>query len=232
MRIRFGQLLDELSGRVKTICSKARTNLATLEQLDQYESMDPKELKQVRDECWKQDEDLRDYGDETEDLVAKIFLLQAPVGRDLRITLSAFRLIYEFERISREARNIVNYFLQVYMDESTRLQKTNIKQMINTLQDAIPTIYGIFDLFTKYFDSYYQHLDTAQLVINVKSLDKIVNVMFRKELHELGQVNKKGGLAIHNAFLLSLRATERIGDHTCNIIERVCYIINGKRIKI
>ena len=231
MRIKLEQLLEELTTRVKIICKKARENLGILEVLDQYASISIEELKKKRDEYKKRDENLRDYGDELENLVAKIFSLQAPVGRDLRLTLSSFRIIYEFERISMETRNIAQYFLQIQITESPRPVNGDLKEILSALQNAIPSIYKIFDIFTEYFGSSHKYLETGRIIAEVKDLDKVLDVLFREKMRG-AKIGGKSGLVVHNAFILSLRAVERIGDHGCNVIERMCYIINGARVKI
>ncbi len=174
---------------------------------------------------------IRSLGDGLENKAVKILSLQAPVGHDLRFVISSFRMIYDFERVSRDAYNAFVKMLDVPDSDISKL---------NDQYKVFETSIDNSKRLLKHFVNLYQSEENPSSDLLKKTIDE--SILLDNEIDDLFKASSEQVLSlVHNQgleiesgyYLLSaIRSLERVGDHVCNLIERALYIQTGTKYEI
>ncbi len=148
-----------------------------------------------------------------------VIALQSPVAKDLRTIGTYLKVITDFDRIGRYARDIaevtvhsqsMSHFKPLvsipHMAEmAERMVALSVKAFLE--KDTSPTK-EVFDLEDK--------------------VDSLYDEIFREVITYMMEDSKK--ISVGMNYTLVARYLERIADHACNISERVIYMVTGQRV--
>lgn len=205
--------LEELDRKVEEMAKKSKDaiTLATrsFEKLDQ----------ELADEVIKLDSELFQLNVEIEKMCLEVIALQSPVAKDLRTIGTYLKVITDFDRIGRYARDIA----EVTHHSATM---AHFKPLV-----SIP---HIADMASKMVDLSVQafidrNLDLIKEVFDLEDcVDSLYDEIFREVITYMMEDSKKIGIGIN--YMLVARYLERIADHACNISERTVYMVTGERV--
>lgn len=238
LRKNLDNLLIELNKGIENIETKAHLNLDSLMILFDIDVSNPDHqlLKKTQNEIDERDKRIRTEGDNVEQLIVRILSLQAPVGPDLRRVLSCFRLIYDLERISRDAKHVFDYFL-LFLDDREISDKSSdyMAKIFTDLKGGVEAGQSLLKNFVKaFFSNKLSDEDRDTLIATSREFDETIDDLFDKKIEELDK--KTDDMVIENqtanAALFGLRSLERLGDHACNLLERSIYIQTGMKYSI
>ncbi len=225
-RTNLNILMMELDNKMKDIL-----NLATVS----IEALVPLLAGKVDDMLYNTinnyDRKIRILGDNLEKLIIKILSLQAPVGRDLRKVISSFRIIYDIERISRDALHVYKYFKNSIQLCDFQILSTLLNDVSITL-DPLRRILNNF--YTIYFNDNIIQSKANMLAKTSSAFDEQIDNLYEQKIKDIYVMSNNGNLtteAAHN-LLFALRSYERVGDHACNLLERAVYIQTGNKIEV
>ncbi len=156
---------------------------------------------------------------EIEKRCLEIIALQSPVAKDLRTIGTYLKVITDFDRIGRYARDIAEVTVHAqsmshfkplvsipHMAEmAERMVALSVKAFLE--KDTGPTK-EVFDMEDK--------------------VDSLYDEIFREVITYMMEDSKKIGVGMN--YTLVARYLERIADHACNISERVIYMVTGQRV--
>jgi phosphate transport system protein len=155
-----------------------------------------------------------------EEQCLQLIALKHPVSKKLRVITCAMKAISDLERVGDRAANIAG-----------ASQYLSSKPMVKPLVD-IPRMAEITkEMLKNSLDAYLR--GDVELATSVWEKDKLVDQInqqiFRELLTFMLEDPHTISRAIHLIFISD--NLERIGDHACNLAERVVYIVDGQRIK-
>ncbi|MFQ6121047.1 MAG: phosphate signaling complex protein PhoU [Methanosarcinales archaeon] len=169
----------------------------------------------------KGDHEIDDLGLSIEKKCMRLIALQQPMARDLRMIVSALKIIIDIERIGDLA-------LEISKIAIATIGTPHIKPLID-----IPRMSEIICEMMKdamiAFDSY-----DVDLAYKTAKRDDEVDALFDQTRRELITYMIEDPKKITNASHLqfTVRYLERMGDHVTNICESVIYMITGNRVEL
>jgi len=202
--------LDQLVEKMAT-----RTSEAIELAVESFEKLDVDLAGKVR----KIDEEMYDLNIEIEKRCLEVIALQSPVAKDLRTIGTYLKVITDFDRIGRYARDIA--------DVTTHAQAmAHFKPLV-----SIPHMAGMAERMVDLSVEAFLNRDTMPTKEVFKLEDKVDSLydeIFREVITYMMEDSRKIGLGIN--YTLVARYLERIADHACNISERVIYMVTGQRV--
>jgi len=149
------------------------------------------------------------------DLIA----LHTPVAGDLRTVSTCLKIITDLNRIGRYASDIVEEYDLVTSSNGFR-KPVNIPHMASV----------VLGMVTDATDCFVRRDDKAarQLFDRDDEVDYLYELNFRAILTYMIEDARKITVGTH--IILIARYLERIADHSCNIGERVVYMVTGERM--
>lgn len=144
-----------------------------------------------------------------------------PTASDLRMVLSVTKMIRDLERIGDEANKIAKMAIMLSEDGSSPKGYNEVRH-IGT--NAVQMLHDALDAFARF--------DTV-LSLEVLARDESINIEYKSALRELITYMMEDPRSISRVLniLWTLRALERIGDHTKNICEQIVYLVKGRDIR-
>lgn len=143
-----------------------------------------------------------------------------PVARDLREIISAIQIASNLERVGDLAKNTAKRTLAI-SELVPRMFVNGLERMADQARNQLKEV----------LDSY-ASADTAramQVWRSDEELDGLFNSTFRELLTYMMEDPRNIGLCTH--LLFCAKNLERIGDHTTNIAENICYLVDGQSLK-
>lgn len=150
------------------------------------------------------------------DLIA----LHAPVAGDLRTVSTCLKIITDLNRIGRYALDI-SEFTNVLNGQK------HFKRMVSIPHMAELVVAMVTDAVNSFV-----HRDANEAMALFERDDEVDHLwesIFREVLTYMIEEPSRVTLGTH--YILVARYLERIADHSCNIAERVVYMVTGKRVK-
>jgi len=202
--------LDRMVG-VMALKSKEAISLAvkSFEKLDQ----------DIADQVIKIDEEMYVLNIAVEKQCLEIIALQSPVAKDLRTIGTYLKVITDFDRIGRYARDIAEV-------THHSADKAHFKPLV-----SIPHIAEMASKMVDLSVQAFLERDTRliQEVFDTEDrVDSLYDEIFREVITYMMEDSKKIGIGIN--YMLVARYLERIADHAVNISERVVYMVTGERV--
>ncbi len=178
-------------------------------------SADPSMKKEVE----ALDEEIYRFDTIIEKHCLDLIALHSPVAGDLRTVSTCLKMITDLNRIGRYAKDIAEVIDAL---EGQRYFKrlVSIPLMANVVTGMVDDA----------VDSFVAR-DTGKargLFSRDDEVDALYESIFREVLTYMMEDPKKVPMGMH--FILVARYLERIADHSCNIAERVVYMITGERV--
>ena len=162
------------------------------------------------------DEDIDHQEKTIENLCLKLLLQQQPVARDLRVISSALKMITDMERIGDHASDISE--MAILMADRPYIKK--LEHIQEMAKESSLMLVGSIEAFVN------KDLQQAHDII---VRDDVVDDLFEKIKTELIKMIHKDPNVGDQAMdlLMVAKYLERIGDHACNIADRVIFSITG-----
>jgi len=205
--------LAELDRQVEEMARK--TSEAIELAVQSFEKLDMDLAEQVK----RIDSEMYKLNIEIEKRCLEVIALQSPVAKDLRTIGTYLKVITDFDRIGRYARDIAEVTAHAQMMAHFK-PLVSIPHMAKMAEEMV-------DLSVKAF------LDrdtgpTKEVFELEDKVDSLYDEIFREVITYMMEDSKKIGLGIN--YTLVARYLERIADHACNISERVIYMVTGQRV--
>lgn len=147
----------------------------------------------------------------------RLFALQQPIARDLRLVGTIFKVITDLERIGDHAVDIAKVARKL-----TRLEFQKVLIDIPKLADAART------MLRQSLEAFVKHELTLvdAVVMEDDNVDRLFH-LYRDDLH--AEMKKSPDEVVEISYLLFVcHYLERIADHAVNIAERVAYVETGE----
>jgi phosphate transport system protein len=208
--ITFLQEMDGLNREVQEMADRANEAIQKAVQ-----------LLATGDEVLKQDVNRLDneiyhYDNMVEKHCLDLIALYSPVAGDLRTVSTCLKIIEDLNRIGRYAHDIA----EVFEGQGHFTRMVNIEHMAELVVDMVR---DSIDSFTKR-DS----VMARELFERDDEVDALYDTIFREILTYMMEDSRKITAGIN--YVLVARYLERIADHSCNIGERVVYMVTGERM--
>jgi phosphate transport system protein len=202
--------LDRLMEKMAT-----RTSEAIELAVRSFEKLDLDLAEKVK----KIDEEMYLLNIEIEKRCLEVIALQSPVAKDLRTIGTYLKVITDFDRIGRYARDIaeVTIHAQAMAHFKPLVSIPHMAEMAERMVDLS------VDAFLRR-----DTLPTKEVFELEDKVDSLYDEIFREVITYMMEDSKKIGLGIN--YTLVARYLERIADHACNISERVIYMVTGQRV--
>jgi phosphate transport system protein len=180
-----------------------------------FQDLDLEKVRQVE----KLDKDLYELNIDIEKRCLEVIALQSPVAKDLRTIGTYLKVITDFDRIGRYAWDIAEVTARsVEMSHFKPL--VSIPHMARMAEEMV-------DLSVKAFLE--RDTGPTKRVFELEDgVDSLYDEIFREIITYMMEDSRKITLGIN--YTLVARYLERIGDHACNISERVIYMVTGERV--
>ena len=202
--------LDELVGQMAR-----KTNEAIQLAVKSFEKLDTG----MAEEVLRIDKQMYLLNNDIEKRCLEVIALQSPVAKDLRTIGTYLKVITDFDRIGRYAKDIADVTIHArsmahykplvsipHMAEmAVRMVDISVKAFLD--RDTQPTK-EVFELEDK--------------------VDSLYDEVFRETITYMMEDSRKIGIGMN--YTLVARYLERIADHACNISERVIYMVTGERV--
>jgi phosphate transport system protein len=205
--------LNELDELVAAMAKKTREAIELA--VTSFEKLDVTMVKRVEE----LDNELYRLNNDIEKRCLEVIALQSPVAKDLRTIGTYLKVITDFDRIGRYARDIAEVTAHTY-------KMAHIKPLVSIPHMAEMAEHMV-DLSVKAFLD--RDTGPTKEVFEVEDkVDSLYDEIFREVITYMMEDSKKIGIGIN--YMLVARYLERIADHACNIGERVIYMVTGERV--
>jgi phosphate transport system protein len=152
-----------------------------------------------------------------EEEIYRVMALQAPVAVDLRVLVSAVKILGEIERSADLAVNICKAARRLY----GHALDPRLRGLITKMAEQAQVLY------TAAMDAYVDN-DAAKAAA-IDDMDSLLDALQREFIQVIFESHAAGRIDLQVAVQLAVvaRFYERIGDHAVNIGERVRYAVTG-----
>lgn len=205
--------LAELDGLVTVMAKK--TSEAIELAVRSFEDLDLEKVRQVEG----LDKDLYELNIDIEKRCLEVIALQSPVAKDLRTIGTYLKVITDFDRIGRYAYDIAEV-------TARSVEMSHFKPLV-----SIPHMAKMAEEMVDLSVHAFLERDTGptRRVFELEDrVDSLYDEIFREIITYMMEDSRKITLGIN--YTLVARYLERIGDHACNISERVIYMVTGERV--
>jgi phosphate transport system protein len=214
-REEFRQALDALRDEVVHMANVVSTRLRKV--VTALETEDRRLAARIADS----DDDINELYLDLERDCIDLFALQQPVAGDLRFIAASFKIITDLERVADLAANLAGYIVDAEFAEFDSIG----------LQDLVSTTVGMLDDAT----AAYADGDTAMcydVADRDDDLDTRCERVVQRVVRDLADSRPdpetlESRLETVTDVLLTVRDTERIGDHAVNIAARTLYMVEN-----
>ena len=205
--------LAELDNLVVAMATKTREAIELA--VTSFEKLDVGMVKRVEE----LDEELYLLNNDIEKRCLEVIALQSPVAKDLRTIGTYLKVITDFDRIGRYARDIAEVTAHTY-------NMAHFKPLVS-IPSMAEMAEHMVDLSVKAFLD--RDTGPTKEVFEIEDkVDSRYDEIFREVITYMMEDSKKIGIGIN--YMLVARYLERIADHACNICERVIYMVTGQRV--
>ncbi len=150
-----------------------------------------------------------------------IIARRQPAASDLRLVLTVTKAITDLERVGDEASKIARQAISLTRSGASSRGFVEIRHIGNRVSQMLAQA---LDAFAR--------LD-MNLALQVVETDKVVDMEYATALREMITFMIEDPRSISRAInvLWSLRALERIGDHSRNLAQYVVYLVKGQDVR-
>jgi phosphate transport system protein len=153
----------------------------------------------------------------------QILALRQPAAFDLRLLITAIKIVNELERVGDMAERIAEMAIQLTNVESNskRDQYYELEHMAELVQNMM---HGALDIFAR------MNIEEVSLIIRLdENVDReygsIIRQMITRMMEDPRNITRMLDV------LWIARSLERIGDHACNICEHLVYMVKGEDVR-
>ena len=156
-----------------------------------------------------------------DDEAIQVIARRQPAASDLRLVISALKMVADLERIGDEAKKIAKFAIAIGEEEHPGTGFVEVRQICGhvtrMLRDAL-------DAFARF--------DTEQ-ALQVMREDNAVDDEYRAATRSLmtRMMEDPRRISFCLNMMWILRALERIGDHSENLAEHVIFMVKGRDVR-
>lgn len=165
------------------------------------------------------DVDLREV--RLDELCTEVLACRQPAAFDLRMVLSATRIIRDLERIGDEAQKVAKMAIRLEKKGAAPAGYEEVAHMGGLVQSMLSSALSAFS-----------QLDVT-LALDVAKADKKVDRELKSAMRTIVNYMIDEPKSIKRAMniLSALRSLERMGNHSRNIAEHVIYLVKGLDVR-
>jgi phosphate transport system protein len=208
----FNQVL-EMGGLVESQLNMAQKAI---------ENVNSKTAKQIK----QTDKIVNKAEFEVDHLCARLLARQQPTASDMRLIVSAIRMVVDIERIGDESVNISKLTNTLAKLDSVNHQTLpGYEALIQLMAIDVAMINKVLDSFSQLDVSYIADIvDYQERVIEIrdKALAQIHDAIDNKTIDSAEYVTQIG---------YSLRSADRISKHVMNVSESIIYLVAGENVR-
>jgi phosphate transport system protein len=214
MREAFHDQLDAIFVDLATMCGQVETavNRATAALLTGDAS--------IAEEVISADQAIDANRERVEDNAFALLSLQQPVAGDLRVVVSALRMVSELERMGD---------LSVHVAKIARLRVPNVA-VPDSIRETMVKMAEVAEDMVRRVKSIIADRD-VEAAIALGRDDEIMDQLRRRSFAELLGDDWAHGVEAAVDIALLGRYYERIADHAVSIANRVIFVVTGEQIK-
>lgn len=156
-----------------------------------------------------------------DEICIEVLAIRQPAASDLRMILSATKIIRDLERIGDEAEKVAKMALTLQKKgaapggyDEVRHMGELVQKMLNSALDA------------------FSRLDVTQ-ALEVAKADKKVDAEFKSAMRVIVTYMMEDPRSIKRSMniVTALRSLERMGNHSRNIAEHIIYLVKGMDVR-
>jgi phosphate transport system protein len=153
---------------------------------------------------------------ETDDLCLQILARRQPVASDLRLIITALKIVTDLERMGDLGKNVCERVIELNQQPPLPIMPEFFR-MADAMQQMVR---DSLDAFVE------NSAEIAERVLaNDEEVDDLYATIFQETVKQMTQ--EPGAIARANTMLWIAKHMERLGDHATNIAERVIYTVDG-----
>jgi phosphate transport system protein len=211
--VSFIQEMDELNREVREMADRAN------EAIQKAVMLIATGDEVLKEDVERLDKELYHYDNLVEKHCLDVIALYSPVAGDLRTVSTCLKIIEDLNRIGRYAHDIAEVS-EVFETQGHFSRMANIQHMAELV---VAMVYDSIGSFTRR-----DPVMAKDLFERDDEVDCLYDAIFREILTYMMEDSKKITAGIN--YILVARYLERIADHSCNIGERVVYMVTGERM--
>ena len=228
LRKAYSESLDQVQSIFKTKLQETRDALATALDTEKVETFDFKSFNKQ----------MQEFENTMEHDIFKIISLQAPISKDLRLLLSDLKSSNDLRRIAKTISRISKVSKKYFIDPAEEIVVD--PTVLESFNEMGKSLLNMFDQVLEIYSSDSEKLTHDRAIEFQKQFsqeDDNVDSLFKETLGQLvknirGEIDSKKQAKLTTETLLMIRHMERIGDHLCNIAERILYVETGNHFHI
>ena len=209
----FSEELEQLAAKVATMGGMAEAMVS-----DCIEAIVTRDTALAED-IVARDKQVDAMQHELERSVTRMLALRQPMASDLRVCISALKIVADLERVGDLAKNIARRARDLNAVEPLALTKS-VERMGRLVQGHL---HQVLDAYST------GETDRAVGIWERDDeVDEHYNALFREMLTAMAEDSQLIGPGAHVLFVA--KNLERIGDHATNIAEVVHYLVTGREL--
>lgn len=210
----FVEELEKLDDEVTEMARMARD--AIEKGVDAFVHCD----RELMEEVEQLDESIYDLELKIEKHCLDLIALHAPVAGDLRTVSTCLKIITDLNRIGRYALDIAE-FTEILEEHE------HFKRMVSIPHMADLVVAMVTDAVESFVHR--NSSEASELFVKDDEIDHLWDSVLREVLTYM--MENPDRITLGTYYILVARYLERIADQSCNIGERVIYMVTGKRVK-
>lgn len=222
-RLEYQKSLEQLKNEVIELGKAAKS--AFIASLNSLELLDQDKAKQLMKDYSKSYFSEKEV--EIEQHCIKLIATQSPVSTDLRLIETSYKIVSELKKISTTARKINQATIEIKQEYGLGDIIVDLKNMAQIVIVMIDQTLDIFNTLDKT-----RAQDLLLLTKEDDKIDEFYKQMTDQIIVKLAEHKDKDMIKLLLDLLLLARHIERAGDHSCNVAERIYYVLTGKRTYI
>ena len=224
----YTENLNQLKIEFLTQLKDSRTALSKALDIEQVESYDFKKFNK----------NVQQFEVDMEQKIFKIISLQAPISKDLRFLLSTLKSTADLRRIGKTIQRISKVSKKYFVKSKTEV--TVDPALFNSFQIMGSSLLSMFDQVLEIYTSTSEkitHEKAVQFQKDFSREDDNVDSLFKETVDQVvtdiqTEIESTKKAKLMTDALLMIRHMERVGDHLCNIAERILYVETGNHFHI
>lgn len=224
----YTENLNQLKIEFLTQLNDSRSALSKALDIEQVESYDFKKFNK----------NVQQFEVDMEQKIFKIISLQAPISKDLRFLLSTLKSTADLRRIGKTIQRISKVSKKYFVKSKTEV--TVDPALFNSFQIMGSSLLSMFDQVLEIYTSTSEKLTHEKAVQFQKDFsreDDNVDSLFKETVDQVvtdiqTEIESTKKAKLMTDALLMIRHMERVGDHLCNIAERILYVETGSHFHI